>query len=134
MTRILVIDDQKDVRAMIGIVLRVHHFEVVEADSAAEGLKMFDGSAFDVAIVDIFLEEDASGFEVVARMREKIPDMPVVVMSGTTPSDAAPHSAEPSDVAFLRKPFRPNELIRAIEIAQLSRRPAGGASVTTGAG
>ena len=133
MTRILVIDDQRDVRAMIGMVLQVNHFEVVEAGSAAAGLKMFEGAAFDVAIVDIFLD-DASGFEVVARMRETNPHMPIVVISGMTPSDAASHSAELSDLVYLRKPFRPNELIDAIKAAQRSGRLAGdGANIATGA-
>ena len=69
MSRILVIDDQRDVRAMICMVLRVNHFEVVEAASAAAGLEIFGASAFDAAIVDIFLE-DANGFDVIATMRE----------------------------------------------------------------
>jgi DNA-binding response OmpR family regulator len=123
MTRILVIDDQRDVCAMIGMVLRVNHFEVVEAASAAAGLTLFEGSAFDVAIVDIFLD-DASGFDVIATMREKIADFPVVVISGMTSFDADSHSAELSDVVFLQKPFRPGGLIRAIEAAQRSRRSA----------
>ena len=39
MPKILVVDDQKDVRAMICMVLRLSHFEVSEADSAKSGLK-----------------------------------------------------------------------------------------------
>lgn len=37
MPRVLIIDDQKDVRAMVAIVLRVNRFEVVEAESGAAG-------------------------------------------------------------------------------------------------
>ena len=54
MPRILVIDDQSDVRAMISIVLRINHFEIVEAASGAAGLREFENSKFDLAIVDIF--------------------------------------------------------------------------------
>ena len=68
MSRILLIDDERDVRAMIAIVLRVNHFEVFEAASAAAGLKAFAESLFDVAIVDIFLGE-SNGFDVIAAMR-----------------------------------------------------------------
>ena len=50
MTRILVIDDHKEVRAMICMVLRINHFEVDEAESAGASLKVFEGAAFDVAI------------------------------------------------------------------------------------
>ena len=133
MTRILVIDDQRDVCAMICMVLRVNHFEVVEAGSAAAGLKMFEGSAFDVAIVDIFLQ-DASGFDVIATMRERVPDLAVVAISGMTSFGAASHSAELSQVVCLQKPFRPSDLIRAIETARGFWRPADGdASLAEGA-
>jgi len=49
MARILVIDDQSAVRRMISIVLRVNHFEVVEAASGSAGLKEFENSKFDLA-------------------------------------------------------------------------------------
>jgi DNA-binding response OmpR family regulator len=122
MTRILVIDDRTDVRATICIVLRVHHFEVVEAASAAAGLKLFAEQAFDAAIVDVFLDH-ANGFDVIAAMRKKIPDLPVVAISGMVPFDTASHLAERSRVVYLRKPFRPNDLLRAIEAARRSSRP-----------
>jgi len=44
-------------------------------------------------IVDIFLE-DASGFDVIAAMREKVLELPVVAISGMTSFDAASHSVE----------------------------------------
>ena len=134
MTRILVIDDQADVRATISIVLRVNHFEVVEAASAATGLQLFSESAFDVVIVDIFLE-NANGFDVIAAMREKVSDLPVVAISGMTPFDMASHRPELSRVIHLRKPFRPNDLLHAIETVLQSARPADdGASLTAEAG
>jgi DNA-binding response OmpR family regulator len=130
MPRILVIDDQSDVRAMISIVLRVNHFEIVEAGSGAAGLKEFENSSFDMAIVDIFLQ-GTNGFDVIRKMRESIPDLPVIAMSGMTALGFIAGSPDLSDIICLQKPFRPNELVRAIEAAnQRSRSPvAGGASV-----
>jgi DNA-binding response OmpR family regulator len=119
MSRILVIDDQKDVRAMIAIVLRVNRFEVVEAQSAAAGLKAFEEAAFDLAIVDIFLQ-DACGFDVIGKMRELVPDLPVVAISGMTALDVASQSAELLNVVCLQKPFRPNDLTAAMEAARRS--------------
>jgi len=117
MTRILVIDDQKEVRSMICMVLRINHFDVDEAESAATALKVFEGAAFDVAIVDIFLG-GASGFDVIAALRERHPDLPVVVISGMTSFDTAYQPLDLTNVAYLQKPFRPNDLIRAIERAR----------------
>jgi len=114
--RILVIDDQSDVRAMISIVLRVNQFEIVEAASGVAGLKEFEESKFDLAIVDIFLQ-GASGIDVIRSMRERIPDLPIVAISGMATLDFVYSSPELADVVCLQKPFRPHELVRAIEVA-----------------
>ena len=118
MPRVLIIDDQKDVRAMVAIVLRVNHFEVVEAGSGAAGLKMFAETPVDTVIVDIFLGNE-SGVDIIASLRERAPALPIVAMSGMTALDfmqqAPPHLA---NVVCLQKPFRPNDLLQAIRNAQ----------------
>ena len=117
MARILVIDDQADVRAMMAIVLRVQRFEIVEAADAQEALQAFDASAFDLAIVDIFLE-NKSGVDVIMALRERVPDLPIVAISGMTALDFLPSSPELANVVCLQKPFRPGDLTRAIETAR----------------
>jgi DNA-binding response OmpR family regulator len=116
MPRILVIDDQADVRAMIAMVLRIHHFEVVEAAGAASGLKAFDEAAFDLAIVDIFLS-GSNGYEVIVAMRERVPHLPIVAISGMTALQFVAENPELGNVVGLQKPFRPHELTAAIQKA-----------------
>ena len=118
--RVLVIDDQVDVRTMISIVLRIHHFEVVGTATAAAGLNEFDGAAFDVAIIDIFLGR-TSGLEVIGKIRKRVPGFPIVAISGMTALDFVAESPELANVVCLRKPFRPAELVRATEVAIASR-------------
>lgn len=125
MSRILVIDDQADVRAMICIVLRVNHFEVVEAASAAAGLREFEASEFDLAIVDIFLEE-ANGFDVIRMMRDRLPNLPVIAISGMTALEFVDASSDAGNVVCLQKPFRPAELLRAIAAARKIVAPVAG--------
>ena len=117
MPRVLVVDDQADVRAMISIVLRIHHFEVVEAESAAAALKLFEQARFDLAIVDIFLQ-GVCGSDLITTLRGRAPDLAVVAISGMTSLDFL------SDVVCLQKPFRPADLMRAIEAARGSPRQA----------
>ena len=125
MPRVLVVDDQRDVRAMISMLLRVNHFEVTEAESGAAGLKAFEDERFDVAIVDIFLS-DACGFDLIAAMRERAPGLAVVAVSGMAALDSVSQSSELSDVICLQKPFRPSDLIRAVGSAREAvARPAG---------
>jgi DNA-binding response OmpR family regulator len=121
MPRVLVVDDQSDVRAMICIVLRVNHFEIVEAATAALAMKAFENSRFDLAIVDIFLQ-GTNGFELIRAMREGVPDLPVIAISGMTALDFLTESPELSNVVCLQKPFRPVELMRAIDVARKSVR------------
>ena len=130
MPHILVVDDQKDVRAMICMVLRVNHFDVVEAASAAAGLQAFKDSRCDAAIVDVFLD-DSNGLDLVATMREMVPDLPVVAVSGMAAFDGAALSDELSGVVYLQKPFRPAELIRAVAAARtaVAGRGADGTTV-----
>ncbi|MDI1265221.1 MAG: response regulator [bacterium] len=120
MPRALVVDDQADVRTMISMVLRINHFEVVEAHSAASGLKASENSGFDVAIVDIFLQ-GANGSELIGTLRSRNPPLPVVAISGITALDFLSGTPELAEVVCLQKPFRPADLMRAIEAA---RHPA----------
>jgi CheY-like chemotaxis protein len=120
MPRVLIIDDQKDVRAMVAIVLRVNRYEVVEADSgAAAGVKVFTEASFDAAIVDIFLG-DTSGVEVISTLRELAPSLPVIAVSGMTALDFMEQSPHLANVVCLQKPFRPNDLLQALRKAQVA--------------
>lgn len=123
MPRILVVDDEKDVRAMMAIVLRVRHFEVVEAASAAAALAVFEGASFDAAIVDIFLA-DGNGFDLIHALRERAPRLPVVAVSGIATVDLASPAAGMLNLVSLQKPFRPNDLIAAVELARAQAAPA----------
>jgi DNA-binding NtrC family response regulator len=122
MPRVIVIDDQADVRAMISIVLRINHFEIVEAASATAALAAFEASRFDLAIVDIFLQ-GTNGSDVISTLRERMPDLPVVAISGMMALDFLSDAPGLSDVVCLQKPFRPQDLMRAIEAARASVRP-----------
>lgn len=117
MPRVLIIDDQKDVRAMVAIVLRVNRFEAVEAESGVAGLKAFDEGPFDAAIVDIFLG-DTSGVDVIASLRERAPELPIIAVSGMTALDFLEQAPHLANVVCLQKPFRPNDLLQALRKAQ----------------
>ena len=123
MPRVLVVDDQSNVRTMISLVLRINQFEIVEAATAGAALKLFEEAAFDLAIVDIFLQ-GANGSDVITTMRERMPGLPVVAISGITALDFLAKTPELADVVCLQKPFRPNDLIRAIEAAREAVRPS----------
>jgi DNA-binding NtrC family response regulator len=121
MPRVLVVDDQADVRTMISIVLRIHHFEIIEAESAASALKLFEEASFDLVIVDIFLQ-GTNGSDLITALRTRAPGLPVIAISGITALDFLSETPEFSDVVCLQTPFRPLYLRRALDAAGGSRR------------
>jgi DNA-binding response OmpR family regulator len=116
MPRVLIIDDQADVRAAIAIGLRIKGFEVVGVESGPDGLKEFDSSKFELVIVDIFLK-GMNGTDVIRLLRERTPNLPIVAISGVTSLDFLTAYPDLPNVVCLQKPFRPNELMRAIQEA-----------------
>jgi DNA-binding response OmpR family regulator len=126
MPRVLVIDDQSSVRTMISLVLRINHFEIIEAATATAALRSFEEGRFDLAIVDIFLQ-GTNGSDLIGTLRERMPDLPVVAISGMTALDFLSGSPGLSNVVCLQKPFRPHELMRAVEAARGSVWPVAAA-------
>jgi DNA-binding response OmpR family regulator len=114
---ILVVDDEPDVRVMVSMLLRVNHFEVVEAENADSALRAFETTTFDAVIVDIFLG-NTCGLDLISAMRERAPGLPVVAVSGMATLDAVARPSELADVVCLQKPFRPAELLRALSSAR----------------
>src|SRR5580704_4310732 len=114
MPRVLIIDDQADVRAAIAIGLRIKGFEVVGVESGPAGLKEFDSSRFELVVVDIFLQ-GMNGTDVIRLLRERTPNLPIVAISGVTSLDFLAAYPDLPNVVCLQKPFRPNELMRAIK-------------------
>jgi CheY-like chemotaxis protein len=123
MRRVLVIDDKAYVRATIASVLRPAGFEVVNVDSGAAGLRHFENSTFDLAIVDIYMPE-IDGVQVIKELRKRNSNFPIIAMSGMllgssqhTALDIFPNVTGLSDIVCLKKPFRAPELLAAVEKA-----------------
>jgi DNA-binding response OmpR family regulator len=127
--RILVIDDQNPVRTAITLALRANGFDVVGADSGQSGLSKFEQCSFDLVIADLFMP-GIDGVTFIRTLRERHPGFPVIAMSGVllgpsgrTALDQLQTIAELSDVICLQKPFRPNELLRAVGAALAAGAP-----------
>jgi CheY-like chemotaxis protein len=121
--RILVIDDQSHVRATIMLMLQAKNLEGVGVDSGPAGLKEFEASHFDLAIVDIFML-GMDGTALIKALRGRRPNLPVIAISGVhidasggTALDLIPNETGLSDIICLQKPFRSDQLMQAIQTA-----------------
>ncbi|NIM02386.1 MAG: response regulator, partial [Acidobacteria bacterium] len=79
--RILVIDDEQPIAQLIQDALAVEGHNVEVAVSASEGLKMASVSDYDMILTDLGMP-DMSGWEVASHLRERDPDIPVVLVTG----------------------------------------------------
>lgn len=121
MQRILVIDDNQQVRATMLLTLQAKGFQVVAVDNGEAGIKTFDESKFDLAIVDIFMP-GLDGTKVIQTLQQRAPNLPIIAISGVPlrvagRGDIISVVPELSNVVSLQKPFRPADLFNAIQQA-----------------
>jgi PAS domain S-box-containing protein len=116
--RVLVVDDERAVRRSLARLLRAAGHQVTECDGGRDAVAdaAARAAAIDVAIVDLVMPE-LTGAEVVARLRDVRPELPVIVSSGFSGGAAlAPLDGAPG-VHFLPKPYTSEELGRALQEA-----------------
>jgi len=122
--RILVIEDEERVAALIKKGLEEMGFAITIAAEGAVGRQLATGGLFDLVITDVLLP-DTSGVDVCRAIREKLPDLPIIMLTalGTTDDKVGGFDAGAND--YLVKPFDFRELyVRIREL--LKRAPAGG--------
>src|SRR4051794_32449245 len=113
MARILVVDDNADIRRCIGFALRGEQHEVLEAADGDRALKMLREEDFDVIICDIFMP-DREGLETIQEMRAIKPAAPIIAMSGGgdwNGADVLPMARALGARRCLEKPFSASELM-----------------------
>jgi PAS domain S-box-containing protein len=115
---VLVIDDDPDVRGFIAAALEDHGYRVRQASDGREGLTEIARETPDLVIVD-FIMPGMSGAEVANRIRAKLPDQPILFVSGYSETDAVKRTAP--DAPLLAKPFRADALHKAVRGAIASR-------------
>ena len=82
MARILVVDDEVELRTLLRKVLTRRGHDVIEAENGSMAISMVEqGEKLDLIITDIFMP-DTDGIEVLRHLRAKFPELKIVVMSG----------------------------------------------------
>lgn len=124
MRRILIIDDDAEIRSALKLVLELEGFAVALAANGEAGLAAVDAQHVDLVIADIFMP-GMDGLETVRAFRKRQSTIPIIAMSGLTfqrmprlgrlPSpDFLTTAIEFGATCALHKPFKPDELMRAI--------------------
>ena len=123
---ILIVDDEIDIRMLIGGVLKDEGYTTREAADTAQALAAIQARQPTLVILDIWLQEGGlEGIEILRQLRADMPSVPVVMISGHGTIETAVEAIKIGAYDFLEKPFKSDRLLlvveRAIEAAQLRR-------------
>jgi two-component system response regulator AtoC len=119
--RVLVADDEENIRLLLGTVLRKEGFLVSLVPSAAEALRLLGEQPFDVLLSDIRMP-GCSGLELLDQVQAKHPNVVVVMMSAFGNVDTALEAMKRGAYDYIAKPFKPDEVILLLRKAEERER------------
>ena len=120
--RILVVDDEPNVRLNYRVTLETEGLAVCEADGAAKALEQFDAHHFDLAILDMRMPE-MDGLDLLAEMRQRGLNTPTVIITAYGDIPHAVRAMQLGAIDFLQKPLTP-EALRTLVAEILARHVA----------
>jgi DNA-binding NtrC family response regulator len=116
MKRVLIIDDDEQLRALLFEILDRAGFEVIEAANGEEGLKRYREQPIDLVITDLIMPEK-EGVETIVELRREFPNARVVAISGGGRAggrDYLPIAARLGASRTVAKPFTSQEILEAV--------------------
>lgn len=114
--RILVVDDEAPVRAMIGAALEPEGYEIIPAASGSQALEILRRQAIDLVLTDIVMQ-DGNGIALLERIRSNQPHLPVVMVSAIHDISVAIDSMRRGAYDYLLRPFEREHLVATVRRA-----------------
>ncbi len=116
MKRILIVEDQPDIRKLIRMTLEFGEFELFEADNGVDGLNTAIAARPDLVLLDVMMPGELDGFQVCERIKAR-PDLKhlkVVMLTARGQQTDLAAGEKAGANAYLTKPFSPLELIDTV--------------------
>ena len=110
MALILIIDDEKSIRNTLKEILEYEKFSVEEAAEGSEALRMIEEKNFDAILCDIKMPK-MDGIEVLEKIIQTKPDIPVIMISGHGNIDNAVEAIKKGAFDYISKPLDLNRLL-----------------------
>jgi len=121
--RVLVVDDDPDVRDSVGRALRSSGYEVTTVSSGSDALDSVARSPVDLIVLDVLMPV-MDGFEVCRRLRERGDRTPILVLTARNAVDDRVTGLEAGADDYLVKPFALRELLARVQALLRRSRPA----------
>ncbi len=116
MQRILIIDDDEQVRDLLSEILGRAGYEVLAASNGAEGLRLYRAQPADLVITDLIMPEK-EGMETIIALRKDFPKVRIIAVSGGGRSGAISYLPIAKSLGAARtvaKPFSKQEILDAV--------------------
>ena len=115
--QVLLVDDEANIRRMLGALLKDEGLSVVEAPNGNAALLMVDQADPDVILLDLLMPPGPDGLETLARLRERGRLTPVIMMSGKAQLTDAVRAVKLGAFQFLEKPLTPEAVLVTVRAA-----------------
>ena len=123
--QVLLVDDEANIRRMLGALLRNEGFKVTEAPNGNAALLLMDEADPDVVLLDLMMPPGPDGLETLTLMRDRGRLAPVIMMSGKALLTDAVRAVKLGAFQFLEKPLSPEGVLVTVRAAlELNRTQA----------
>lgn len=123
--QVLLVDDEANIRRMLGALLRNEGFKVTEAPNGNAALLLMDEADPDVVLLDLMMPPGPDGLETLTLMRDRGRLAPVIMMSGKAQLTDAVRAVKLGAFQFLEKPLSPEGVLVTVRAAlELNRTQA----------
>src|SRR5258705_3657847 len=110
---VLVVDDEKNMRASLQTLLGDEGYQVKAVDSAEEALRLVNYESYFMVITDAQLG-GLNGYDFLARLRKERPELPVLMITAYATPKLAVEAIKAGAIDYLSKPYAPEELLHAV--------------------
>ncbi len=117
MASVLIVDDEQNIRRMVGALLVAEGHEVRDAPNGVAAVAVAKDAAPDVVLLDLMMPGPLDGLATLAQLRESDADLPVIMMSGRAGLSDAVRATKLGAFNFLEKPLSPESVLLAISAA-----------------
>ena len=117
MRRVLVVDDEENIRLVLKTLLKRHGYDVEVADSGEAALALVDSFGPDVILTDVRMPK-MNGLDLLATLKAKQNPATVIVMSAYGSVDLALEAMKAGAYDYVGKPFKPDEIVLALRKAE----------------
>ncbi len=112
METVLIVDDEKNYLVVLGAFLSGEGYETLTADSAQHALEIVETTDLDLVLTDMKMPT-MDGIELLKRIKQKVPDLPVVMMTAYGTVEKAVEAMQLGAFNFILKPFQ-NETLKQV--------------------